>query len=243
MARNANRPTRAQRGSKRVAKTAARPKEQGDSSPTGSAETYVLTMWPQDLLGPNAGSATGSELAAAMELCQSMADIGALLWSAARFDSVELLEQAFVQADSMAIDPFALPFPFLSAAGNGNIAQLVLAKGAPAVFDRILEWASKRAGSDLLPLWLSFDALCDRIELRRLGPADDAYEVEAFRRVVFFSLRRGHNVPRPASPGYAWEMFEHFLLEVAARAEETALAAETPKSATAPPLRSTTARL
>lgn len=142
---------------------------------------------------------------------------GRLRLALRRAHSVQRLAQALADAESIGIGPFEIPFPSRGWPLGGHIARVVLTEGAPALFDNLLDWVLHRAEVDLLPLQLSLEALCDRIESCQVGTEDGAPETSAFRRIALFSWQRGFEIVCSFRTEYSSAMLSVSCSELNAR--------------------------
>ena len=121
--------------------------------------------------------------------------------------------QTLTSATSLNIEPFSIRFSAVSGAADENIAEVVLSREKPQLFDALLDWVFIRSAVDHTPMALTLDALCDRVELCEIGPTDRLYEVAAFQKIMRFALFQGLTVEGIILRGYSAALHAHFLAE------------------------------
>jgi hypothetical protein len=121
--------------------------------------------------------------------------------------------QTLTLATSLNIEPFSIRFSAVSGAADETIAEMVLSREKPDLFDALLDWVFIRSVVDQAPMALTLDALCDRVELCEIGPTDRVYEVAAFQKITRFTLSQGLTVEGIISRGYSAALHAHFLAE------------------------------
>jgi hypothetical protein len=149
------------------------------------------------------------------------------------------LPEAFQPALEVRLDfpPFLAKFNFSRGWGREDMAEEILRRDLPGVFEELLNWVCARIEFDPAPAGFALDALCACIEKDQLGPCDTGYEVAAFRRLFTLAVEKGFDIVGFDRGPVVKAMFAALAAEAAAKKQAEAIAQSTamPQSRTKTP--------